>query len=447
MHVHFIGIGGIGVSALARYFLAQNWTVSGSDLSSSDLTSELSAEGVQIYIGHDVSHVPHDTSLVIHTSAIPPENPELTHAISQNIKVQTYPQALGSLTAQFWTIAISGSHGKSTSTALLALIMEKAGLDPTVIVGTKLKEFGGSNFRNGKSKYLLIEADEYKGAFWNYTADLAMVTNVDREHLDFYKDIDDVQKSFKRFLQNMRSGGCAVLNHMDPHLPSIASNIDMQKVWYGPNEDPILTKAVREALYLPGDHNLSNALGVYSVAKQLNIPDDIIFSVFREFKSSWRRMEYKGLLRDTEHLVFDDYGHHPTEISATLKAAREKHPDHMVVCVFQPHHGKRLQSLFDDFVIAFDNADVLILLDTYVVQGRDVATDTILSLAEKLHDSVAKRREGPKVVEYMRNSETLHDDLRRTLIRSIGMVSESKNAVILMMGAGDVVNITPHLLQ
>lgn len=451
-HVHFIGIGGIGVSSLARFFLSQDRSVSGSDVSPSDLISELRSDGVSIRIGHAAANIPAGTSLVIHTQAITPDNPELLRARELSIKVQTYPEALGELTRSYRTIAIAGSHGKSTTTALVALMLQKAGLDPTVIIGTKLKEFGGKNFRAGKGPYLVIEADEYKGAFWNYVPEVALITNVDREHLDFYKDLSDVKKSFLRFLGNVTPHGKAFLNKDNVHAASLASRTKAICALYGLDENKRRTKAVQVSMYLPGAHNVSNALGAFSVAKHLGVSDEVILSVLHAYHGSWRRMEYKGLLKHVNAKVFDDYGHHPTEVAATLRAFREAYPKAPLVCVFQPHQTKRLRALFKEFSAAFDACDAVFLLDAYTVSGRDeMPIEGEISPSEQLAVSVAKRKTGPHTVLFIPPSPRMAAVLTKTLAMHISALREAygfvDDAVVVMMGAGDIAGITPRLLQ
>ncbi|MBI1838720.1 MAG: hypothetical protein HYR95_00230 [Candidatus Colwellbacteria bacterium] len=231
--VHFIGIGGIGISALARYFLAQNWLVSGSDASKTQESVEIAKDGAKVKIGHKKSNIRPNLDLVVYSQAIPQDNLEIMEAKRLKIPVKTYPEALGELTTKYKTLAVAGSHGKSTTTALLGLIFLEAKLDPTVIVGTKLKEFGGKNFRLGRSKYLIIEADEYKGSFLNYSPEAILITNIDREHLDYYKDLTSIKKSFLKFMNNLNPGGILVLNKDDKNLFSLKSKLENKKViWF-----------------------------------------------------------------------------------------------------------------------------------------------------------------------------------------------------------------------
>lgn len=454
-HVHFIGIGGIGISALARYFFAQNWTVSGSDSFRSELTRELAAEGIRVKIGHAAANVPQGTTLVIYSNAVPETNPERIAARDRKIKAETYPEALGKLTQAYTTIAVAGSHGKSTTTALVALILMKAGLDPTVIVGTKLRELGGKNFRLGKGKYLIIEADEYKGAFWNYAFDHAIITNVDREHLDFYAGLPDVKKSFVRFAKNVRSGGALVCNAADRNLASLKARMPKSAhvEWYDATANVRKARLLAANLRIPGAHNVSNALAALTVAKRIGISEKVALEALASYRGSWRRMEDRGAFRDdAAYRVYDDYGHHPSEIAATLEAFRSADPAGFLICVFQPHQEKRLTALFKEFARSFHEADALILLDAYTVAGRDVVAHSGAKSAQDLALAVTKEKERPGFIAHLPSSPGMGRLLRKELRELVRMIARAHRAKgnasgsIVMMGAGDIVNHTAALL-
>ncbi|MEK7578391.1 MAG: Mur ligase domain-containing protein, partial [Patescibacteria group bacterium] len=235
MRIHFIGIGGIGVSALAQYYLAKGHEISGSDLESSEITEFLDKKGIKVFIGQKPENVSADLDLIIYSPAVPQDNPEFKKAKELGVRMKSYPGALGELTEQHYTIAVSGSHGKSTTTAMVGLILERAGFDPTVIVGTKLKEFGNFNFRAGKSKYLVIEACEYDGSFLNYSPQIIVVTNVDKEHLDYFKTFSNVKKAFKKFMMRLPAGGFLVANKEDENMPKITNN-QFSSFYYATNQ-------------------------------------------------------------------------------------------------------------------------------------------------------------------------------------------------------------------
>ena len=470
---HFIGIGGIGVSSLARYFLSQNWLISGSDVSDSKELAEIRQDGIKVKIGHKRSNITSDMALVVYSQAIPMVNPEILEAKRLNLTLKSYPQVLGDLTRTHKTLAVAGSHGKSTTTALLGLIFLEAGLDPTVIIGTKLKEFGGrpaspagKNFRLGKSEYLIIEADEYKDSFLNYHFDGAIITNVDREHLDHYKNFAGVKKGFTNFMGNLNKGGVLVLNKDDKALPSLAGKqknnplrSEARRVsWYS-LKDVKRVKQIKKVLQIPGNHNISNALAAYSLARSFGVKEKIILKALSKYRGAWRRMEYKGEFKTKNYKlkakVFDDYGHHPTEIQATLKAFRDANPASPLICVFQPHQSKRLKILFKEFTESFSDADITVIVPIYRVAGRDVKPDKWD--AEALVSAI--REKYPKQETfYLKEAKNLRKALE-VLLTTFGdkscepsrVVNRPKNRlkepVIVMMGAGDIVNLTPQLLK
>jgi UDP-N-acetylmuramate--alanine ligase len=441
--IHFVGIGGIGVSSLAYWFQSQKWAVSGSDAAPSLITRNLRKDGFKVKIGHKKANLGPGIDLVIYSNAIKPDNPEIREAERLKLPVLSYPQAVGELTKDYLTFGVAGAHGKSTTTALLALTLIKAGWDPTVIVGTKLKEFGGRNFRLGRSGYLVLEADEFKGAFWNYFPFGAIITNIDREHLDFYKNLGNVRKSFLRYAGNVAPSGIIVANRDDvklralkPALEQVAKRGGVRLKWYSAVRSPIAAR-IKRNLSISGEHNLSNAMSVYVLARFLGVPERTIFAAFKVYRGAWRRMEFKGMshLAGAKVFVYDDYAHHPTEIKATLQAFREKHPQAKVLCVFQPHQARRLQLLFNGFIHAFGDADKLILLPSYKVAGRDSAVKkyTSESLARKIKGAV-----------YLTNPL----EVRAAVVETIRSGLKPPGGwVIVMMGAGTIAEYTKHVLK
>jgi len=429
--VYFIGIGGIGMSALARWFLSQGYNVMGSDISDSGTVKELQKEGVRVKIGpHNPKNITKEVKRVIYNQAIEKNNPELQKTLELNIPAQTYPESLGELTKIYKTIAIAGAHGKSTTTSLVALILQKAKLDPTVIVGTKLKEFGNKNFRNGKSDYLVIEADEYKASFLNYSPYAALITNIDHEHLDFYKNISNIKKTFVQFLNKVHPYGLVVLNKDNTHLKSISRKVKNPIVWYSMKGSE--AKFIKSILKIPGRHNLSNAVGAYNIGRALGIKKSDILETLGEYNGAWRRSEYKGDYNKIK--IFDDYAHHPTEIKATLQGFKEKFPNHRLVCIFQPHQVERLKMLFNKFVSALSLADDLMLLDIYKVAGREEDAGAMTS--EYLAKNISNKSKKPVPV-----------------IKTIGQLkialnkNSDKNKIAIMMGAGNINEWTDHLIN
>lgn len=432
--VHFIGIGGIGVSSLARFYLNDGWLVSGSDAQNSQLISDLKKAGAKIKIGSDEKYLPKKAELVIHSAAIPKDNPELQKASELKIKVLTYSQALGELTKKYKTIAIAGSHGKSTTTAMVAMIFIEAKLDPTVVIGTKLN---GWNFRAGKSDVLIIEADEYTGAFWNYYPEGAIVTNIDLEHVDFYKNLTAVKNSFVKFLNNITDGGVAVLNKDDENIVSIASKIKKAKVDYFSSEEKNKIEIIKKILKVPGKHNISNALAAWHLAQNFGINEETIIKALKKFKGIWRRIEYKGKSKEG-WMLYDDYAHHPTEIKASLSALREKFGKHNIVCVFQPHQSRRLVALYKDFVNSFTDVDKVFLFDTYNPKGRDEVSEkyNAVSLAKDINKDKADKAIHLKG----------YGELKKSLLKNLPK-NTWKKTVIVLMGAGDIFELTPKLLK
>jgi len=417
--IHCIGIGGIGVSALAQYYAEKGNTVSGSDLVASEITDFLKKRGVEIMIGNTVDHISKDIDVVVYSPAVPQDNPELLKAKNYNIKTATYPEALGLLTKEYKTIAVAGSHGKSTTTALIGLLLEKAGLDPTIIVGTKLKELGGSNFRAGKGEWLVIEACEYDGSFLNYQPQITVVTNVDKEHLDYFKTFANVKKTFKQFMAKLPAGGFLVVNKDDKHTPKFAAaNFGVQHFSLKQPE----AKKIKNLLQIPGQHNVSNALAALAVARILKIPDKVSFQSLSEYQGSWRRFE---IIKKEPYTVISDYAHHPNEILATLISAREKFPTQKIWLIFEPHQYQRTHYLFNDFVKVFKKVQIdnIIITDIYDVAGREEKKISSATSSENLVKKIVKEH-----VRYMsidKAEQFVKDNIKN-------------GEVLIIMGAGTV---------
>jgi len=455
MKIHFIGIGGIGMSALAKYYLSQGYLVSGSDLADSEIVEDLKRLGIKIFIGHHkTGNIQRDLNKIIYSAAVTKSNLELKEARRYKIKCQTYAQALGDLTKKYFTIAISGTHGKSTTTAMAALLMIEAGLDPTVIVGTKLREFGDSNFRAGKSpsalgtSYLLIEADEYSASFLNYWPEIIVVTNIEEDHLDFYKNFERILKAFEKFVGHLPSDGVLIVNEDDAGVAQLKSRLKKLKkkiIAYSLNQKE--SGRAKETLKVPGRHNIVNALAVLALARTLEIKDSLAWRALGKFHGTWRRFEYRGRLNGAS--IFDDYGHHPTEIKATLQGAYElmksdlrnsvavRQRQAQLWCAFQPHQYQRTYKLFDRFVDAFEAADETIILPVYSVAGREKASIKKKVDSEKLVSAINKKYPAKKVI-YLDSFEKAADYFREYL-------REGDLAVV--MGAGDIYKLTSLLIH
>lgn len=458
--VHFIGIGGIGTSALARWFLSHNYNVSGSDASASEITSEFKKQGIRVFIGHQAKNVPQEANLAIFSAAVPIDNPERRQAAKLGIPTKSYAEAVGELAKHYKTITVAGAHGKSTTTALLSLVLIKAGFDPTVIIGTKLKEFGNSNFRNGRGDCLVLEADEYQKSFLNYSPTAAIILNIDAEHLDYYKNLTGVKNAFLKFIENIQIGGILVLNKDDKNLSGLKNKIQkisqkkkIKIIWYGitnSGRSSVICYKIREILKISGEHNISNTLAVYSLAKALGIKDRDIFNAIGSFHGAWRRMEYRGEFKvkgqksKVKIKVYDDYAHHPTEIKATLAGIAQKWPKTGLICVFQPHQAKRLSLLFKVFIGAFDEANAVILLPIYQVKGRDKVSQNVDS--KKLAKAIKTRINSKlREVVYLPSPRKLRTLLSKIIQDSCFKLHDSY--IIVMMGAGDIYKLTDKLVQ
>ena len=369
MKVYFIGIGGIGASALAQYYHQNNHTVTGSDLAKSEITDMLISKGIEVSFGMSESRITNDLDLVVYSSAVSSDNLEFVKSKNIGIKTISYPEALGEVTKKYFTIAISGTHGKSTTTAMLSLIMIRAGLDPTVIIGTKLKELGDSNFRLGKSKYLIIEADEWNASFLNYWPKVIGLTNIECEHLDYYRDLNHIIETYTEYISHL--DGLLVINGDDQNISKVINNTLKIKKYSIKDQE---ANKLREILQVPGSHNVSNALLASKIAKELGVSEQVIQESLASYTGSWRRFDISDIsLNGKKITLIDDYAHHPTEIEATLKAVKEKFKDRIIWGVFQPHQYNRTYLLFNDFVktISENKIDKLIITDIYDVAGRE----------------------------------------------------------------------------
>jgi len=430
MKIHLIGIGGIGVSALAQYYLANGHHVSGSDLASSEIIDFLKTKGIEVFIGNSAENIRQDFDLVVFSPAVKKDNPELLQTVNYKIKTKSYPEALGDLTKEYFTIAVAGAHGKSTTTSMLGILMEKAGLDPTVIVGTKVKEFGGSNFRMGKSKFLVVEACEYDASFLNYFPKIIVITNIDKEHLDYFKTFSNVKKAFKDFILKLPDDGFLVFNKDNQKISNfkfpISNKFSIKQFSLKQPE----AKKLKKILKVPGSHNVSNALAVLQVAKILGVPDKISFKALSEFKGTWRRFEIKeGKAGNKKITVISDYGHHPSEIFATLTAAKEKYSKRKIWCVFQPHQHQRTYYLFKDFVKVFRQVkiDKIIITDIYDVAGRETKKINAEISSELLVQKINRKN-----VSYI----PLCD------IESFVKENIKSGDVLIIMGAGDIYKLS-----
>ena len=438
--VHFVGVGGIGMSGIAEVLLTLGYVVSGSDLVESETTRRLERLGARIHLGaHDAEHVTGDIDVLVISSAVTYANPEVTRA--RELKVPVIPRAemLAELMRMKYGIAVGGSHGKTTTTSLVAAVLREAGRDPTMVVGGKLRALG-TNARLGQGEFLVVEADESDGTFLLLSPITAVVTNIDREHLDYYGDMERLREAYLQFIHRVPFYGLAVLCIDNVNVRALLPQVRKRFVTYGVSPDADWQardlqvtglETVFEVwrgerrlgpvrLHMPGRHHALNALAALAVAEDLEIPFRIAAHALEEFGGIHRRFEVKGEERDI--LVVDDYGHHPEEIRATLRAAREGFPRRLVVA-FQPHRYSRTRDLFNEFLEAFDDADAIVLTEIY--SAGEERIDGISS--EAVYQAL--RRRGHVDVRYVAARERVADAL-------LEMVRPGD--LVLTLGAGDI---------
>jgi len=447
-HIHFIGIGGIGMSGIAELLLNLGYKVSGSDTSSSDLTRRLENLGGILFKGHSEDQI-HGADVVVTSSAIGLENPEIVAAKQASIPVIPRAEMLAELMRLKYSIAIAGAHGKTSTTSIIASVLDKGGLDPTVVIGGKLKSIG-SNALLGEGDYIVAEADESDGSFLKMSPTIAVVTNIDREHLDYYRDLKHIKDVFLRFIDRIPFYGLAVLCLDDEPIQGVIPNIQKRFVTYGMSTQAdfraknIIFEGLKSrfsvyqlgkrlgdiTLNLPGVHNVYNALASIAVGIELDISFDVIKSALQTVEGVQRRFEIKGERNGV--VVIDDYGHHPAEIKITLEAVRESWPQKRIVAVFQPHRYSRAQALFDDFTRAFYQSDVVVVLPIYSAGEEKIKGVT----GRALFDGI--RSHGHRNVAYMEGFEAAVLHLKEIL---------TPGDVLLTLGAGDVWKLGEMVLE
>ena len=437
--LHFVGIGGIGMSGIAEILLNLGYAVSGSDLALSNVTRRLQQQGATVYQGHAAAHV-QGADVVVISSAVQPDNVEVLTARAQHIPVIPRAEMLAELMRMKYGVAIAGTHGKTTTTSLVATILAYGGLDPTVLIGGRLNSLG-SNAKLGQGEYLVAEADESDGSFLLLSPTISVVTTVDAEHLDFYGNLAAVQRAFAQFINKVPFYGCSIICLDQPHIRSLVPQIRRRCITYGlTSQADYIARDLRLAglrshfevfrtgerleqfsLNLPGMHNVANALAAIAVGVELDIPLSAIAQALEEFSGVHRRFDRRGV-RDGITVV-DDYGHHPEEIRQTLRAAKAVWPEARLVVVFQPHRYTRTHLLLQEFCAAFHEADALVLLNIYAAGETPLPGVTTGLLYEGLISH------GQREVYYLRERAEVVPFLRRSL---------RANDILLTLGAGDV---------
>lgn len=447
--IHFVGVGGIGMSGIAELLLNLGYQVSGSDLRESEITRKLSRLGGTIHASHDAKWL-EGADVVVTSSAISADNPEVLAAREEHIPVIQRAEMLAELMRLAkYGIAVAGSHGKTSTTSLVSTILAEAHLDPTIVVGGKVDSLGG-NAKLGCGDFLVAEADESDGSFLKLSPVIEVITNIDLEHLDFYRDIEHIKDVFFQFIEKLPFYGVAILCIDDENISRLLPKIQRRILTYGLTEQADLYATHIEShgmetsftvrfrneelgkvrVNRPGRHTVYNTLAAIAVALELDIDFQVIVSALAKFDGVQRRLQIKGETGGI--LVVDDYGHHPTEIRATLDAVREGWPDRRLVVAFQPHRYSRTEALFDDFQTAFYRADVLILTDIYAAGEQPVKGVTTEHLLEAI------KSHGQRNVHYVPTVEELPDKLQPLL---------QEGDIFLTLGAGNIVRAGEQLLE
>ena len=445
--IHFVGIGGIGMSGIAEVLLNLGYEISGSDLASTDITQRLDDMGAAIHRGHDASHIG-NADVVVTSTAVRPDNPEVLAAHRRNIPVIPRAEMLAELLKMKFSIAVSGSHGKTTTTSIVATLLAHGGLDPTMVIGGKLASIG-SNARLGDGEVIVAEADESDGSFLKLSPCLAVITNIDREHMDYYRDVEEIREAFLCFANIVPFYGSTILCLDDVHTREILPRIKRKFVTFGLAAEAdyratdivysgstsrfslfyrdILLGTVK--LNVPGLFNVYNALAATAVAREMDLTFPVIREGLQHFTGVQRRLEVRGEAQGMT--VVDDYGHHPTEIRATLAAAKQVWTGRIIV-VFQPHRYTRTQALFREFLTAFTDADSLIVTDIYPASEEPIPGVSAEALCEAIREAG--------------HPDAVHFSSFDAVVEHLAQVAQPKD-VILTQGAGSVWKVGEAFLK
>jgi len=458
--VYFIGIGGIGTSAIARYMKSLNKEVVGSDIKPSLVTNGLEKIGIKVNYGQVAENITDDIDLVIHTASVSKTNPELATSIEKGLQIITYAESLGLVFNSRKGIAVCGTHGKSTTTAMVGGVLEDGGIDPSVLVGSIVPRYG-SNLRVGSSGHFVAEACEYSHNFMSLYPHITILNNIELDHTDCYENIGKMKESFLDFLRHLPDNGVLICNGDDDNVREVALKIksekhDLEILYFGKDEkNDFYLKNFRAvsgrtyfevihgaenlgefSLRVPGEFNARNAMAAIVLGVYLDIPEEKIKKSLESFLGIWRRFEIKGEYEGA--LVISDYAHHPTAVDLTISAAKEFYPDRRIVAVFQPHQHNRTRGLYQDFLKSFDAADEVILTEIYDVAGREETEDQAVS-SQNLVEDIQKRNE--KLVGHIFYAKDLAETRR--------FIDEKKKTgdVLLIMGAGDIFEIADGLFK
>ena len=449
VHVHFIGIGGISMSGLAEILLSRKFPVSGSDSHESALTDQLAAQGAVVHYPQMAENITDDIDVVVYTAAIHPDNPEFRAAQEKNLPMLTRAQLLGEIMRNYKeAINVSGTHGKTTTTSMITEILLEAHKDPTVSVGGMLKDIGG-NIRVGGQETFVVEACEYTNSFLSFFPTIEVILNVEADHLDFFKDIDDIRHSFKLFAEKLPEDGLLVINKDIKHSEYFTQALKCRVVTFGHEKDADYTanfisydkfahpsytlfykgeELAQVELGVTGEHNIYNSLAAIAVARSLDIPMEVILRGLKRFTGTDRRFQKKGSVNG--FTIIDDYAHHPQEIAATIEAAK-KYPHRKLWIVFQPHTYSRTAALLDDFAGALSQADEIVLADIYAARERN----TIGISSDDLRKHMLEQNTN---VYYIPKFEDIEDFLLQHV---------EEGDVLITMGAGDIYKVGDDLLK
>lgn len=469
-HVHFIGIGGISMSGLAEVLLEEQFTITGSDMKESSLTQKLEQSGATVFYGQRAENIQPGTDVVVYTAAVHEDNPEYQEAVRQQIPLLSRAELLGQMMNNYeQSVAVAGTHGKTTTTSMVTQILLAAGADPTISVGGILPSIGG-NIRVGHSSCFVTEACEYTNSFLHFYPKYSMILNIEEDHMDFFKDLDDIRHSFRLFAQNTSSDGAIIVNQEIERLDELLEGLSPEVITYGfdPSCDfypenitflnsgcaqfslmhrkkqiaqteqtagtsSFLAWSEREQLCeirlcVPGRHNISNALAAAALAVQMGIPATAICEGLHAFHGTDRRFQYKGTCRQAT--VIDDYAHHPTEIRATLSAAAD-YPHNRIICVFQPHTYTRTKAFLKDFAAALSAADLVVLADIYAARETDTLGISSLDLLAELENIGTTCCYFPTF-----------DEIEKFLLKNL-----MNGDLLITMGAGDILTVGEDLVN
>lgn len=442
--IHFVGIGGVSMSGIAEILNNNGYQISGSDRSPSILTEKLQSLGINVTIGHDANVIADDIDLVVYTSAISEENPELVAAKKNNIPLVTRAEMLGTIMTDYDdSIAVAGTHGKTTTTSMIASIIADSELDPTILVGGYVKQIDGF-VRHGKGDVILTESCEYKENFLEFYPNVSVILNIDEDHLDYYTGIDHILKTFISYAGNTSEDGVLILNADDFNCKKLINHAKAKILTFGINQNadikatnivydddgfPSFTleindeDIIRIALKVPGEFNILNALAAISTAHYIGLPIEVIAKSIESFTGAGRRFEF---IKATDKFkVYDDYAHHPTAIKATLKAC-QKLPHEKIICIYQPHTYSRTKELLMDFATSFADADRIILTDIYAAREDDPGDIHSRDLVELIND------EGVSAI-YLKDFQDIIDYVNDIV---------GENDIVLTMGAGTITNLS-----